>query len=248
MADTTRGWDELLRTVRRCESGDPVDQPDRRAALTLATSLGRQSLPGTVGCSISLQTAEGFLTPAAAGSVALDLDLVQYASDDGPCLSAARRRHPVRLDSMADDERWPELTRSARRRGVHSSLSMPLLTSDAPAALNLYSSAEHAYRSARMQALADLLARAVSALLADSDGAVLQGLSAARVQRAIAERTLIAQAQGVLMARDGLNARLAYRKLAIRSAERSSALRDVAREVLDAEQADFEAPGEDVSA
>jgi ANTAR domain/GAF domain len=238
MADTSQNWGELLQIVRQRESGEPLDEPGRQAALALATSLGRASLPDTVGCSISLQTPDGeFITPAAAGTIALDLDGVQYATDDGPCLSAARNQRPERVDAMADDERWPELTRAAERSGVHSSLSMPLLMAGTPAALNLYARVQGCYRSERARALAGVLARATSALLATAEAAPVEGLSVARVQRTIAERSLIAQAQGVVMARDGLSARLAYRKLAVRSGLRPSALRDVAREVLDAEEA-----------
>ena len=102
-------------------------------------------------------------------------------------------------------------------------------------ALNLYASEEHSFVSDRAQALAGVLARATSALLADIEDSPIEGLSALRIQRTISERTLIAQAQGVLMARDGLSARLAYRKLAIRSAEESSKLKDVALHVLSSE-------------
>jgi ANTAR domain len=238
MTDSSPGWSELLQIVRRCESGDVLGERERQSVLDLATSLGRASLPETLGCSISWQApAGGFFTPAAAGAIALELDLVQYAVDDGPCLSAARVRRPERFDPMVDGERWPELSAAAQRRGVRSSLSMPLLTAGTPAALNLYAEVENPYRSARALALAGVLARATSALLPDAESPAVEGLSAARVQRTINERTLIAQAQGVVMARDGLSSRLAYRKLAVRSATSSSALRDVAREVLDAEEA-----------
>jgi hypothetical protein len=104
---------------------------------------------------------------------------------------------------LADDDRWPEFSRYAGRHGVRSSLSLPLLTAATPAALNVYGGVVGAYRSARALALAGLLARATSALLSDAESSTMEGLSAARVHRAITERTLIAQAQGVVMARDG---------------------------------------------
>jgi hypothetical protein len=238
MADSLPGWSELLRAVRQCESGEPLSDDDRQSVLNLATSLARTSLPETVGCSISRQTSRGdFVTPAATGAIALELDRVQYAVDDGPCVGAARLGRPQRFDPTVDGERWPELSSVARRGGVRSLLSMPLLTAGTPAALNLYARVESSYHSARALALAGVLARATSALLPDAETPVVEGLSAARVQRTIAERTLISQAQGVVMARDGLSSRLAYRKLAVRSATSSSALCDVAREVLDAEEA-----------
>jgi AmiR/NasT family two-component response regulator len=77
-----------------------------------------------------------------------------------------------------------------------------------------------------------VLAQAVAVLLMEVGRLPDEGLSAARVHRTFAERSLISRAQGVVMARDGVNERLAYRKMAIRSAEEASPLRDVARRVL----------------
>jgi hypothetical protein len=246
MAAILPGWGELLTVVRRCERGEPLPEQDQQDALDLATSVGLATLTDIVGCSISLQRPDGgYATPAAAGEVAQILDDVQYAENDGPCLRAARTGRMERLNSIATDGRWPALARRAAETGVASSLSLPLLTSRAPAALNLYGSVERAFESARATAVAGVMARATSAILMDAGGLPIEGLSAARVQRAITERTLITRAQGVLMARDGLTANQAYRRLAVCSAEQSSSLHDVARRVLDEAEA---AAGEDVSA
>jgi len=246
MPDVPAGWGDLLAVVRRCESGEPLPEPEQQAALELATAVGLATLPGAIGCSISLQRPDaGFVTPAAAGNVAIILDDVQYTIGDGPCVRAARTGKPERLDPIATDRRWPELVRQAADNAVASSLSLPLLTARAPAALNLYGSAEGVFGSARAAAVAMLVARATSALLMDVGGRPVEGLSTARVQRAISERTLITRAEGVLMARDGISSRLAYHRLAVRSADESSWLRDVAQRVLDEAEG---AAGEDISA
>ena len=66
--DISPGWGELLATVRRRENGAAMPQADRQEALELATSLGLATLPGAVGCSISVQRPDGaFTTPAGAG-------------------------------------------------------------------------------------------------------------------------------------------------------------------------------------
>jgi ANTAR domain-containing protein/GAF domain-containing protein len=252
IVDISPGWGELLATVRRCENGEALPLADRQAAVELGTSLGLATLPGAVGCSLTVQRTDGgFGTPAAAGSVAMLLDDVQYAQDDGPCLRAARTGAPERLNSMAVDDRWPELFRVAAENGVHSSLSLPLPAARTPSALNLYGRSEDVFATARATALAGMIARTMATLLAAEDRSLTEGLSAARVHRAIAERTLIARAQGVVMAREGLNERLAYRHLAIRSSKEGSPLRDVARRVLDSEAAasgTATAAGEGVSA
>jgi hypothetical protein len=246
MPDVQSGWAELLSVVRRCESGEPLAEPEQQAALELATTVGLAALPGALGCSISLQRPDtGFVTPAAAGKVAIILDDVQYALGDGPCIRAARTGKPEKLDPIATDRRWPELVRQAADNAVASSLSLPLLTARAPAALNLYGSAQGVFESAQATAVASVVARATSALLMDVGGLPIEGLSTARIQRAISERTLITRAEGVLMARDGISSRLAYHRMAVRSADESSWLRDVAQRVLDEAEG---AAGEDISA
>jgi hypothetical protein len=238
IVDISPGWGELLTTVRRCEKGEALPRADRQAALELATSLGLATMPGAVGCSLSVQRPDGrFITPAGSGAVAMLLDDVQYRQDDGPCLRAARTGAPERLNSLADDRRWPELVQVAAENGVHSSLSLPLPAAETPSALNLYGRAEDVFATPRATELAGMIARTTAALLASEDTSLVEGLSAARVHRAIAERTLIARAQGVVMAREGLNERLAYRRLAVRSSEESSSLLDVAQRVLADEEA-----------
>lgn len=260
MTDTSAGWDDLLVLVRRCEAEGPLPEPERRTALDVATSVGLANIPGLVGCSISRQDAGVFGTPAAAGAIAMDLDRLQYAQDDGPCLRAAREGRPFRLDAMADEELWPDFRRRAIDGGVTSSLSLPLTRSRTAAALNLYGGSAGMFSAGRTWDLADLLARATSALMADAEsvgGPVVEGLSALRMRRAIADRTLVVRAQGVLMAREGLTAGAAYHRLAVRSAETTSSLRDVAEEVLSVEAAatapeseagSASSSGEDVSA
>jgi hypothetical protein len=247
MTDRPRGgWNELLAVVRSCERGEPLPESQQQAALELAASVGRSSLIGAVGCSITvLRPDGGFVTPAAAGDVARILDDVQYAEDDGPCVRAARTGKPQRLDAMTLDQRWPTFVHRAAENGVASSLSLPLLSAQSPAALNLYAATEDAFASARSTAVAELMAKVTSTLLMDVGGLPVEGLSAARVQRAMTERTMITRAQGVVMAQQGLNADQAYHLLAIRSADDSLSLMDVARGVLDDAEA---AAGEDVSA
>lgn len=243
MARLSSGWGELLAAVRRCERGEPLPERDRQATLELATTVGLATLPSAVGCSISLQRPDGgFATPAAAGPAARILDDVQYAQDDGPCQSAARTGRPQRVDDLATDPRWPELVRRAADAGVASLLSVPLPASRLPGALNLYGDSRQAFASAWAMAVAGVIARATSALLMDVEAPRIEGLDAARMRRAIAERTLITRAQGVLMGRDRVSDALAFHRLAIRSGEEARPLLDIARQILD------EVAAEDVSA
>ena len=47
----------------------------------------------------------------------LEIDAVQYALDDGPCLDAARTRRENRVDDLVvDDGRWPGVRQGVPRR------------------------------------------------------------------------------------------------------------------------------------
>lgn len=61
--------------------------------------------------------------------------------------------------------RYPAYGSAAARRDVRSSLSLGLRGLDRPAALNLYASAPAAFTGDQSLAVADLLARSVTAVL-----------------------------------------------------------------------------------
>ena len=108
MSEISSGWSELLAAVRRCEDGGPPSAPERQVALELAVSVGLATLPGAAGCSITRpRSGGGFVTPVAAGPVALALDEVQYTTDDGPCLRAARTGRPSWAFTVLSRCRWP---------------------------------------------------------------------------------------------------------------------------------------------
>ena len=57
----------------------------------------------------------------------LEIDAVQYALDDGPCLDAARTvARTGSTTSCVDDGRWPEFAAECREDGLRSLLALPL--------------------------------------------------------------------------------------------------------------------------
>jgi hypothetical protein len=55
------------------------------------------------------------------------VDGAQYLDDAGPCLAAYREQAVIRVCDTRADLRWPEFSREAVKRGVLSSLSLPLV-------------------------------------------------------------------------------------------------------------------------
>lgn len=192
--------------------------------------------PETVGCSVTTIDDDEYLTPIYSDRLALDLDLAQYRAGDGPCMAAAREHRHQRFDATEDGQRFPGFTEAARDRGVQSSISLPLTGTSQPAAINLYASSRTAFNDERPQAVASLLARCVSTLLARPDLEVSPADSRAtaeEIEAAHARARLVARAEETLMSRHQLSRSAALNRLIERSRAERRSIFDIARETAE---------------
>jgi GAF domain-containing protein len=98
------------------------------------------SVPGCDAATIAISIQGRPATAAMTARVALELDMVQYDTDDGPCLRSFRDMTTVRLDLTEQDMEFPHFAVAAKRRGVRGVLSVPATWGDdVVATLNLYS-------------------------------------------------------------------------------------------------------------
>src|SRR5659263_95414 len=96
------------------------------------------------GCdyaAVSFFAPDRIYTPAASHPVALQVDLIQYDTDQGPCLSAIRDQDMYTTGDLRTEERWPAFaTRATTASGIRSMLSLRLFVEgDNLGALNMYS-------------------------------------------------------------------------------------------------------------
>ena len=230
--DTHQQWAKLLRAI----SG-PRPDADPGALLRQAVELGRDVAPDTVGCSVTTLEGGRYHTPVFSDGVALDLDRAQYEAGDGPCMAAAREQRHEYFDAMSDGDRFPGFTEAAVGRGVRSSISLPLIGPQMPAAINLYASSRYAFDAERPRAVAGLLARCVSALMVPVDGARLVGNApapASRIEAAQARARLVVEAENALMTERSLSRTDALSALIRRSRAETRSIFDIAREVVGA--------------
>ena len=79
-------------------------------------------------------------TVAVTERVALELDMVQYRNDDGPCIAAPGAVRPYAIGFLPDAERFPHFAAGAADRRVLSVLSTPAIDHGrVVGSLNLYS-------------------------------------------------------------------------------------------------------------
>ncbi|PKW26963.1 GAF and ANTAR domain-containing protein [Phycicoccus duodecadis] len=163
----------------------------------------------------------------------LEIDAVQYALDEGPCLEAARTREEQRVDDLcAEDGRWPTFAQVTRQDGMRSLFAVPLVSGDeCVGALNLYAWERDAFGS-----LDAALVRIAARRCADAVVAVTQldGMRrlAGQLEQAMASRAVIEQAKGVIMALRGIPEHEAFDVLRKTSQDRNIKVRVLAEQVI----------------
>ncbi|QKE83095.1 GAF and ANTAR domain-containing protein [Arthrobacter sp. NEB 688] len=163
----------------------------------------------------------------------LEIDAVQYALDEGPCLEAARTRAEQHVsDLCTDDGRWPLFAQASREDGLRSLYAVPLVSGDqCVGALNLYAWATDAF-----DGLDAALVRVAASRCADAIVAVtaLDGMRelAGQLEQAMASRAVIEQAKGVIMALRGVPEHDAFEILRKTSQDRNVKVRVLAEDVV----------------
>ena len=218
--------DQHWASVLAAAASPPVSDPGD--LLRTAVRLGLDIAPGTSGCSVTELTGSGYRTTVSANELAVALDQRQYDAGTGPCLSAASGGAVERLDDMVREARFPEFRTAAAEAGVRSSLSVGLTGLDRPAALNLYAGTPGAYAAGRTLAVADLLARAIAALLPggrpppDSAGLAAERARGDRISRALR----------LLMATRRLDRAAAFAELTRQSQRQGRSVAELAEDLL----------------
>ena len=210
-----------------------LDQGGLETLTQRVTTLAVSALPGCDYAGLSLATNGRVTTAAATNELVGKVDAAQYDTGEGPCLQAMRDGVIFRIPSMKDDERFPRWAPRAREAGVLSSLSVPLeVKGDTIGALNLYSRSEGGFR-AEDEPLGRMLAgQAAVALL---NGRVYEESVrlAEQLQAALETRTVISQATGILMEREGVSDEEAFLMLKKTSQRANIKLSIVAQKVVD---------------
>jgi GAF domain-containing protein len=210
----------------------PVGNDVIDAALRLVTALARATIGGADGVSVSLTRHGQLTTVAASDETIAQMDRDQYATGEGPCLSAAAEGKWFHAESLADESRWPKFVPRAIQDGIASVLSTPLMVSARPVgSLNIYSNTDHAFGPLD-QELAALFASQASSILAEARSDMTTDEVAGRLREALTTRQVIAHAQGIIMGQQGISADAAYGDLRQSAKRTAVSVRDTATAVL----------------
>ena len=152
---------------------------------------------------------------------------------EGPCIDAFTAGELVSTSDLRADPRWPRLGPAARTHQIRGVLSAPVVLDDQPiGTCNALTTATREWTEAdvgAVRAFAVMLGRLIGSI---ADARHKTELTA-QLQAALTARVLIEQAKGVLMEREGIDAKRALELLRRRARSSERKLADVARELLD---------------
>ena len=216
---------ELLLSLNRMM----VDEESLEDTLRRVAYLASEEAIGADAAGVTLRREGGATTPAYYGDAALALDSAQYASDDGPCLTAFRTGQTVRIDVIAGhSERWPSFAAQAAEHGVRSSLSLPLIVrTESIGALNLYSRSLAPFAEEHVE-IACVFAQQSAVALADAEVYWRTYTLTQNLGIALENRDRIGQAKGILINAHKITGDEAFDLLRRASQHLNLKLRDVA--------------------
>jgi GAF domain-containing protein len=189
--------DDLVATLQQLAD---VLQTERTLGVALASiaQAATVSVPGCDAATIAISIGGRPATAAMTGTIALELDLVQYDTNDGPCLTSFRTASALRLDVYEQGEEFPHIAIAAQRVGVRAVLSVPAVWGgETIGTLNLYSRTGPFDRSA--ETVAAVLAAQVAIAVSRSPEFVAGRAVVEEAQRNADDHSQIAFATGLLV-------------------------------------------------
>ncbi|QGN32109.1 GAF and ANTAR domain-containing protein [Microlunatus sp. Gsoil 973] len=208
----------VARELADLPAGDVLDR---------VAELAVEVIDGCDHAGVSLVHRGKITTVAATDEVVVTGDKQQYAFNEGPCLQSLGEHETVSSPQLSTDDRWPRWARWATEHlGIGSILCFQLFTSEhSYGTLNLYSDRVIAF-DGHDEAVGLALAAHTAVAIAARQS--IEGLSSA-----VRSRTVIGQAEGILMERYQLSAAQAFAVLVRVSRDENRKLIRIAEELVD---------------
>ncbi|KZM70818.1 GAF and ANTAR domain-containing protein [Nocardia terpenica] len=189
-------------------------------------------LPGQPMAGVTLMRGGDAMTVASTGAHAVLIDEIQYTNGLGPCLEAMRTGKPVFVPDVVEERRWGQYSARMLAHGVRSIHSQPLVAEGTPiGALNLYSKQANGFDKWAREAIA-LTGAHTGVLLASAIASARQAELTGQLREALASRSVIDQALGMVMMQHRCTRDEAFAVLRGTSQQRNVKLAVVAVEMI----------------
>ena len=201
--------------------------------LIRVAQLAVRAIPGADGAGLTLIEQDRADTVVSTHPFVIEIDDIQYEIGQGPCISAAAEGRTLISASLGNDPRWPKFGSQAARKGVHSVVSLPLLTPDGvKGSMNVYAYAKNVFDE-RAAALGELFAEPAAVAV---ENAQILGQSqrlTQHLQTALEQRGVVDRAVGIMMSRSGGTPEQALERLRRLSQSEHLKLAAVAQNLVD---------------
>ena len=180
---------------------DAVTDSAPQESLQAVIGVVLRAAPCAAASITMLHARQGLESVAFSGDLALRADHLQRTRDEGPAMDAVRASGIVHVPNLTRDQRWPSWAASVAELGVSAAMSLHLAP-DPRGSLNLYFQRSGDYDDTDVETVR-VIAAHTATLLATAQ-------TARNLWKAIASRTVIGQAQGILMERYDLSPDTAF--------------------------------------
>lgn len=216
---------------------------DVNGTLARIATVAVETIEGCDFAGVYLVEGAEVLTPVSTGPVSDVLDALQKQLGEGPCLDAMAHRAPVYAEDLAETTPWPRFAPAAVEAGVRSIFALSLSANQTLGALNCYSGYPRAFGGAD-RARAVMLATLAALALSNAEERRAEDTRIADLEAGLVTRTVIGQAQGILMERERIGADQAFDILRRASQRLNVKLRDIAQGLVDTEEGRATGPQE----
>jgi transcriptional regulator with GAF, ATPase, and Fis domain len=211
------GLADILSSVARLLQAEP----DVETTIGAIVKAAMDHIPGVEHAGVTLITQGELATVAPTSDLVVEIDRIQYSTNEGPCVDAIAEHETFRTGNLAAEQRWHRFASAAAEAGVLSMLSYRLfVTEKTMGALNLYSSQGDAF-SATAENDGQLFASHAAVALVGAQ-------HEAELYKAVESRDVIGMAKGILMQRHDIDEARAFHLLAQTSQQSNMKVRDIA--------------------
>lgn len=204
-----------------------LEQTLRRVA-----QLAVDAVPGADGAGLTLLENDRAQTIVWTDPFVREVDDIQYGLDEGPCVSAVAERRTFMSGNLGGEPQWQRFGPRVGRLGVHSALSLPLVTGDRVlGALNVYAR-EHRAFDAHAVRLGEAFSGPAAVSVANAQMLAQAERLVGQLTTALTSRADIDQALGIVRSRTGGTSEDAFARLRTESQARNVKLADIAREIV----------------
>lgn len=194
-------------------------------SIEVLTSTACKVVPGADFASVTLVHSDGSVdTLAPTDPVVASADQLQVELNEGPCVDAATDDAMFVAEDLVNDERWPNYGPKVAALGIKAQMGIDLHhPGRSRAALNLYAQQTWLFVDA-----------VETAVLFASHASLVLGYANAsdHFQRALASRSTIGQALGIVMERYQVNEERAFQFMTRVSQDSNIKLREVAADIV----------------